>query len=80
MKVDPESKKMWRLAGSTGAIGMEIGIAISVGYFGGRYLDSLWGTEPWLFWIGLYAGLGASVKALVRVTRQYKRQLDSDEK
>jgi ATP synthase protein I len=71
--IDPEAKKMWRIAGTTGAVGIEIAVAIAIGYFGGHYLDRKFGTQPWLSYLGLLAGVGAAVKALVRVTRQYRR-------
>jgi F0F1-type ATP synthase assembly protein I len=77
--MDPESKKMWAIAGSTGAVGLEISIAIGIGYFGGRYLDGRLGTAPWLTWIGFAAGIGAGIKALVRVVRTYQKSLENDE-
>ncbi len=78
--MDPEAKKMWMIAGTTGAVGLEIGVAVGIGYFGGRYLDARFGTSPWLMWIGFGAGIGAGVKALIRVVRAYERSLtDEDE-
>jgi hypothetical protein len=65
---------MWLVAGSTGAIGLEIAIAIILGYYGGVWLDSKFGSTPWLKWIGFCAGLGAAVKALIRVSRSYKKK------
>jgi F0F1-type ATP synthase assembly protein I len=76
--MDIETKKMWAIAGSTGAVGLEISLAIGIGYFGGRYLDGKLGTAPWLAWIGFVAGVGAGIKALVRVTREYKKSLEND--
>jgi ATP synthase protein I len=76
--IDPEVKKLWRIAGSTGAVGIEIAAAVVIGYFGGNYLDHRFGTHPWLMYLGLFAGVGASIKALVRVTREYRR--DTGEK
>ena len=64
---------MWRIAGNTGAVGIEIAVAIVIGYFGGNYLDKKLGTQPWLMYLGLLAGIGAAIKALVRVTREYQR-------
>jgi F0F1-type ATP synthase assembly protein I len=64
---------MWRIAGTTGAVGIEIAVAIVIGYLGGHYLAHKLGTHPWLMYIGLLAGIGAAIKALVRVTRQYRR-------
>ena len=77
--MDPEAKKMWAIAGSTGAVGLEISIAIGIGYFGGRYLDGKLGTAPWLAWIGFAAGVGAGVKALIRVVRTYQKSLENDQ-
>jgi ATP synthase protein I len=76
--IDPEAKKMWRIAGTTGAVGIEIAAAIGIGYLGGHYLDHKFGTDPWIGYIGLMAGIGAAVKALVRVTRAYKREQGDD--
>jgi F0F1-type ATP synthase assembly protein I len=72
--IDPEVKKMWRTAGTTGAVGIEIAVAIIIGYLGGRFLDRKLGTEPWISYAGLLAGIGAAVKALLRVVRSYRRE------
>jgi F0F1-type ATP synthase assembly protein I len=76
--IDPEVKKMWRIAGTTGAVGIEIAAAICIGYLGGHTLDHKLGTQPWLTYIGLFAGIGAAIKALVRVSREYKRDRADD--
>jgi ATP synthase protein I len=78
--MDPDAKKMWAIAGSTGAVGLEISIAIGIGYFGGRYLDGKLGSAPWLEWIGFAAGGGAGITALIRVVRTYQRSLENEEK
>ncbi|HEY4187477.1 MAG TPA: AtpZ/AtpI family protein [Polyangia bacterium] len=72
--IDPEAKKMWRIAGNTGAVGIEVAVAICIGYFGGHWLDGKLRTAPWLSFIGFAAGIGAAIKALVRVTRAYKKK------
>lgn len=76
--MDPEAKKMWTIAGTTGAVGLEIAAAIGIGYFGGQFLDRKLGTTPWLTWVGFAAGIGAAIKALVRVVRSYQKSLDDD--
>ena len=78
--MDPDAKKMWGIAGSTGAVGIEIAVAIGIGYFGGQYLDRKLGVAPWFMWVGFAAGVGAGIKALVRVVRSYKKTLDDEEK
>jgi F0F1-type ATP synthase assembly protein I len=76
--MDPESKKMWAVAGSTGAVGIEIAVAIGIGYFGGQYLDRKLGVAPWLMWVGFAAGVGAAIKALFRVVRSYQKSLEEE--
>jgi F0F1-type ATP synthase assembly protein I len=69
---------MWRIAGTTGAVGIEIALDIVIGYFGGRFLDRKLGTTPWISYFGLVAGVGAAVLALVRVVKSYRQ--DSEKK
>jgi F0F1-type ATP synthase assembly protein I len=69
---------MWRLAAETGALGIEIAACIFIGYFGGQWLDSKFHSTPWLKWIGFGAGIGAAIKAMVRISRKYKRSLQDD--
>jgi ATP synthase protein I len=78
LAIDPEAKKMWQVAGTAGALGLEILLALAVGFFGGQYLDRKLGSAPWLQWFGLAVGIGAAVKALVRITRAYKKSLKDD--
>jgi F0F1-type ATP synthase assembly protein I len=76
--MDTESKKMWTIAATTGAVGLEIAAAIGIGYIGGQYLDRKLGTTPWLTWVGFAAGVGAAIKALIRVVRSYQKSLDDE--
>ncbi len=78
--MDPEAKKMWSIAASTGAVGLEISVAIGIGYLGGQYLDRKLGVAPWLMWVGFAAGVGAGIKALIRVVRSYQKSIEADEK
>jgi F0F1-type ATP synthase assembly protein I len=77
--MDPEAKKMWGVAASTGAVGLEIAVAIGIGYLGGQYLDRRLGVAPWFMWVGFAAGVGAGIKALVRVVRSYKKSLQEED-
>jgi ATP synthase protein I len=74
--IDPDAKNMWRIAGTTGAVGIEIAVAVLIGYLGGTFLDRKLGTTPWISYAGLLAGIGAAIKALVRVIRSYRREVD----
>lgn len=62
---------MWRAAASVGALGIEIAAEIVIGTGFGYYLDLKLKTH-WIMYLGLFFGLGAAVKSLVRVTRQAK--------
>jgi F0F1-type ATP synthase assembly protein I len=75
---DPETKKMWAQAASASSVGLEIAASIVIGYLGGRYLDRTFGTSPWLMYLGFTAGIGAAIKALVRVVREYQRANPED--
>ena len=72
--IDPEAKNLWRIAGNTGAVGFEVAVAIAIGYFGGQWLDGKLHTAPWLSYFGFAAGIGAAIKALVRVVRAYQKK------
>jgi F0F1-type ATP synthase assembly protein I len=77
--MDRDAKKMWTIAGTTGAVGLEIAAAIGIGYLGGQYLDRRLGTAPWLTWVGFAAGVGAAIKALIRVVHSYQKSLDDED-
>jgi ATP synthase protein I len=68
--VDPEQKQMWKLAGRYGAVGIEFGIAILLGYLVGAWLDEQAGTEPYLMVLFVLLGAGAGVKSLVSLVRR----------
>jgi ATP synthase protein I len=70
---------MVRIASTTGAVGLEVALSIAAGYLGGQWLDRKFGSGPWLGYIGLIAGVGAAIKALIRVTRAYQKSLKDDE-
>jgi F0F1-type ATP synthase assembly protein I len=76
--IDPDAKKMWRIAGLTGAVGIEIAVAIAIGALGGQWLDRKAGTSPWFTIIGFAAGVGAAIKALIRITRDYRKRFATD--
>jgi F0F1-type ATP synthase assembly protein I len=66
---------MWRTVGNAGFVGVEILLALAVGYLGGQWVDGKLDTAPWFKWIGMVAGIGAAINALVRVVRTYNKSL-----
>lgn len=70
----------WYQLADVGSVGLEMGIAVAIGYFGGRWLErhvTFW--APWTTYIGLAVGFGAAALAIVRTTRKYLAQLRAEE-
>ena len=74
-----DSAPVWRAVGEVSAVGIEMALAIVVGYFGGRWLDDKLGTAPYLTYLMLVAGIGAAFKALWRVARREAERAAADE-
>ena len=64
-----ESRHMWRLAARYSSLGIEMAAAVMIGSVGGWWLDGKLQTEPWLFWLGFVVGIGAAVRAVVRIVK-----------
>jgi hypothetical protein len=77
--MDPDARAMWREALRHAAVGWEIVIAIGIGYLGGWALDRWLHTAPWLSIVGVALGVGAAVRTLVRVVKEYRRSVGPDE-
>lgn len=56
---------------------LEIPFSVIVGCVLGSLVDDRFGVAPWGFGVGLAAGTGAAVRAIVRLIR-WQRQLDDD--
>lgn len=54
-------------------IGIQFPVAIALGYFFGRWLDGLFGTDPWLTIIFALFGITAGFVNLFRITAQAGR-------
>ena len=50
-------------------VGIEMVVSMVIGIMGGRWLDEQFGTEPYLFFVGMIAGIGAAAKPIVRMVR-----------
>ncbi len=76
--LDPEGREQWQIAGRVGAIGIELGLSIALGFVAGDWLDGTFGTKPWLTWLGLALGLVAGGRSLYRLMRKTRADLDAD--
>lgn len=70
---------MWRQAARFSAVGLEMGIAVAIGYVAGTWLDSKLGTEPYLMVVMLIFGIGAAFNAVYfAAKRAVKDDRDGD--
>jgi ATP synthase protein I len=68
----PPAKKAYD-ALSVGSLGLEMGLAVFVGWWIGQWLDGRFGTKPYLMLVFLMCGIAAAFKALFRAAKQTKR-------
>ena len=59
-------------------MGLEIALDLVIGGGAGYLLDRKLNTH-WIMYLGLLFGLGAAVKALMRVSKAYKRALAEED-
>jgi ATP synthase protein I len=76
-RINPESGRQVRIATDVGAIGLELALSPLIGFLGGRFLDRTLGTDPWFMWIGLGLGFLAGFRAVYRVVKRTKKELDA---
>jgi ATP synthase protein I len=68
------NRKLLKATWGYSYLGIFFGVAICIGYFGGRWLDMRWHTTPWLQIVGLLVGVAAGFNELYRLSKQYKRE------
>lgn len=56
------------------AIGLQFAISIAIGAFGGNWLDSKFGTAPWLLLSGIVLGAAAAFRDLARIARDQSEE------
>jgi ATP synthase protein I len=69
---DEKSTKAYNTL-SVGSLGLEMGLAVLVGWWIGQWLDTRFDTEPYLMLLFLGFGIAAAFKAMFRAARQAKR-------
>jgi F0F1-type ATP synthase assembly protein I len=67
------ARRFWRAA-SLASIGLEMGVAVIVGWWIGQYLDGKLGTTPWLMIVCLLLGVGAAFKAIIREAKRIQSE------
>jgi F0F1-type ATP synthase assembly protein I len=54
------------------AYAIELPMGVIVGAALGAWVDKTWSVAPWGIAVGLVAGIGASVRSVVRLIRYYR--------
>jgi ATP synthase protein I len=67
--IGPEGKKQLQLAARFATAGIELALAIVIGYFAGVWLDGRFETKPYLTYIGLLLGIIAGFRNLFMLAR-----------
>ena len=57
-------------------VGIEMAVFIAAGTLGGRWLDSRYGTEPWLLLVGVLLGVVGGFRSLWRTVKQIQKEND----
>lgn len=68
-----------KTVGRIGAVGIEVGLALLLGFVGGRWLDGQLDTAPWFKWLGLFFGLAAGVRSFYQVARRARKAMQSED-
>ncbi len=60
--------------------GIQLALAVVVLFFLGRWLDSLWGTSPWLMLAGILIGIVGGLIKFFRTAMEVGREEDARDK
>ncbi|MGI5920585.1 MAG: AtpZ/AtpI family protein [Syntrophomonadaceae bacterium] len=60
-----QQKKHWARSLSDAVnLATTVAACVALGYFGGRWLDARFDTQPWLTLLGFLVGVAAGIKAM----------------
>jgi ATP synthase protein I len=65
--------------GNYGTVGLEFGLSVLVGLFGGQWLDRKLHTDPWLTFIGMGFGIAAGVRTLWRAAQRAQKEIEAED-
>ncbi|MDP6923625.1 MAG: AtpZ/AtpI family protein [Candidatus Scalindua sp.] len=71
-----DSRSTYRALGLTSGIGFVMAACLAGGYFGGRYLDTKFGTEPWLLIASLLLCLTAGVIEICNMLKKAMKEME----
>lgn len=69
----------WKGLASYATVGLEFGLSLLVGLFGGRWIDQRLGTAHWFTFIGFGFGIAAGYRAIYRAAKAANREANREE-
>jgi ATP synthase protein I len=75
-----DSRSTFRAMGLTGGIGAVMAASILGGYFVGRYLDSKFGTAPWLLITSLLLTMIAGFLEVYKIVKKVTKETTKNDK
>ncbi len=75
-----DSRSTFRAMGLTGGIGAVMAASILGGYFVGRYLDSKFGTAPWLLITSLLLTMVAGFLEVYKIVKKVTKETTKNDK
>ena len=76
MNLEDDSRSTFRALGLTSGMGFIVAICLAGGYYGGRYLDSKFGTEPWLLIAALLLSLTGGVIEVCNMLKKVMKETE----
>ncbi len=65
-------------AAQVSSVGLEMAVAVGIGWGFGYWLDGKYETGPWLMIVGLLFGVAAGFNGLIRTARDVRRNAELD--
>lgn len=69
----------WKGVASYATVGLEFGLSLLVGLFGGRWIDGKLGTAHWFTFIGFGFGVAAGFRSIYRAAQAANRDAEREE-
>lgn len=69
----------WKGINRYTTVGLEFGLSLLVGLFGGRWLQAKLGTGNWLTFVGFGFGVAAGYRAIYRAAKAANRDAEREE-
>jgi F0F1-type ATP synthase assembly protein I len=76
-RLEEKTRNAYQSVKYTG-LGIELGVFIAVGVFGGNWIDEQYGTAPWGILGGVAFGIAGGVRTLYRTVKQIQKSQEEE--